>query len=744
MRRPLVTALLLAAGPVSAAQSPPPPAAPPAEAPVFRERADLVVVDVVVADKQGQPVRGLRPEDFTILDERQPQPIASFEAVSPAPVTTPASATAPVRPRIVSNAQPADRTGRTFTIVFDNVHMSALHAYRAKQAVSNFLEKGVREGDRVSLLATGGGAWWSTRMTAGRADLLTVLKGLDGRRQRDASTREQLTDFEAIRIHLYQDRMVGQRVSRRFDQLGVKLRESERMRDMREIYLPGVNDPLVEARAAEAYQQLRRRLNLTLPAVERALAALAGSRGRKALVLVSEGFVLDPNLDGFKKVVETARRSNVALYFVDTRGLEGLSSTFGAELAAPPDATDYGAMYADTSQDAEGAEMLAVDTGGFAVRNTNDIARGIERIARESESYYLIGYTPPPGPRDGRFRRLEVKVRGKGLVVRARKGYYAPQDDGTRTASGSAAAAPGPAARDAAVAPADEPVKPLSKAEADRDIQQALDSPFPLDGIRLRMTGFVLDEAVLGRARTLLAAEVDAANLDFTEQDGRLVDTLDVLIVAAHRDTGEHVRRDQKLEMAFQPATRARLRESWYSIMQDFELAPGGYQARIVVRDGNSRKLGALTYEFEVPDLSQLRISTPILTNSVRQLEGDRAPTPVLVVRRSFPSEGRLYCQFDVYGAVKDKATGLPHVSASYVVREAGGLPRERGGPTFVVPTSLGRISQLLWVPLDGAPPGDYELVLTIRDELAGLEREVREPFSVTPAAQTTAASPGR
>ncbi|HVR72488.1 MAG TPA: VWA domain-containing protein [Vicinamibacteria bacterium] len=728
MRPSVVTALLLAASPLLAVQAPPPPT------PVFPERTDLVVVDVVVADRKGNPVPGLTAADFSVHDEKQPQPIVSFEAVQLPPPAALEVLAAPA-PRVVDNAGPPDRAGRTFTIVFDNVHMSTLHAYRAKQAVASFLEKGVREGDRVSLLATGGGSWWSTRMNAGRGDLLAVLKALDGRRQRDVSTREQVTDFEAVRIHLYQDTMVGQRVQRRFDQLGISLREGQQL--MREIYLPGVNHPLVEARAAQAYQQLRRRLNVTLAALERALRALEGTRGRKALVLVSEGFVLDPNLDYFKRVVDTARRSNVALYFVDTRGLEGLSSTYGADLAVPPDPRDYGAMWADASQDAEGAEMLAVDTGGFSVKNTNDLAQGIRRIARESESYYLLGYAPPAGPRDGRFRRIEVKVRGKGLVVRARRGYYASVD-GTAAAGGGPLT---PARGEDAGADGEAPAKPLSKEEADRDIQNALDSPFALDGVRLRMTAFVLDETVLGRARTLLAAEVDAANLDFVEKDGRLVDTLDVLIVAAHRDTGEHHRRDQKLEMAFQPSTLERLRASWYSITQDFELAPGRYQIKMVVRAGNSRKLGSLMHELDVPDLAALRISTPILTNTVRQLEGDPAPSPVLVVRRRFPSSGRLYCQFDVYGAQKDQRNGLPDVSARYVVREAGGHVRERGGPTRVVPTSLGRIAQLLWVPLEGMPPGEYELALTIRDELSGLEREVREPFTVTPAVQTAGAS---
>jgi hypothetical protein len=282
---------------------------------------------------------------------------------------------------------------------------------------------------------------------------------------------------------------------------------------------------------------------------------------------------------------------------------------------------------------------------------------------------------------------------------------------------------------------------PKKAAEADRDIQQALDSPFPLDDVRIRMTSFVLDENLRGKARTLVAAEVDAANLAFLEKDGRLADTLDVLIVAAHRDSGEYQRRDQKLELALQPESRERLRRSWYSILQDFELAPGGYQAKIVVRDGNSRKLGSLTYEFDVPELSQLRISTPILTDSIRQLNGQRAPAPVLVVRRSFEPTGRLYCQFDVYGARKDRA-GLPQVTAQYVVRKTDGTTRDRGGPTRVVPTSIGNISQLLWVPLDGLDPGEYELVLSIKDELAGVEREAREPFTVTAPVPGVAASP--
>jgi VWFA-related protein len=724
MRRPLLTAVLLVAGPASATQAPPPAAAPQAPVPVFRERADLVVVDVVVADKQGNAVPGLRREDFTILDERQPQPIASFESVHlpPSPAGTAADALPPPRPRLTTNAVPADRAGRTFVVVFDNVHMSPLQARRAKAVVAAFLEKGVREGDRVSLLATGGGAWWNTRMLAGRPDLMALLKGLDGRRIRDITSREQITDFEALRVHLYQDTLVGQRVRRRFDQMGVVVKDSVRAQEAREIGLPGVNDLLVEARAAEVYRQARSRLLVTLGALERSLRSLSGSHGRKSLVLLSEGFVLDRTVEEFKTVLEAARRANVVVYFVDTRGLEGLSSAYSAEFGTSVDMRDFAAVMADASQDAAGAEMLAVDTGGFSFRNNNDVGGGLTRIADESRSYYLLGYVPPDSPRDGRFHAIQVKVGRKAVTVRARKGYYAPLD-----------APPGPDATVAfAMAPTPRPTPP-PKEGPDRDLQEALDSPYPRDDVRLRMTAFVLDELLLGKARTLVAAEVDAANLDFMDSEGRLVDTLDVLIVAAQRETGEYQRHDQKLEMALQRETRERLRQTWWSIVQEFELPPGAYQAKIVARDGNSRRLGTLTYEFEVPELNPLRVSTPILTDTVRQLPGQPAPAPVLVARRRFPSGAKLYCQFDVYGAQKDKATGLPRVRASYLLlHKADGTVRDRGGPARAVPTSLGRISQLLWLPLKGAEPGDYELVLTVEDELTGQAREVREPFAVT------------
>ena len=125
--------------------------------------------------------------------------------------------------------------------------------------------------------------------------------------------------------------------------------------------------------------------------------------------------------------MQASRRSNVAIYFLDTRGLEGLPF-FGARVRPRHRTPRTSARdFVDSLQEAEGAESLASDSGGFTVKNTNDLGAGIKRIADESRSYYLLGYNPTNTARDGQFRKIQVKVAGaRAPQVRARKGYYAP------------------------------------------------------------------------------------------------------------------------------------------------------------------------------------------------------------------------------------------------------------------------------------------------------------------------------
>ncbi|HEY2943180.1 MAG TPA: VWA domain-containing protein, partial [Vicinamibacteria bacterium] len=687
---------------------PSPSPSPEAGTPSFPAQVELVTVDLVVTDKKGVPIPDLKATDFAVSEDGDPQSIASFEAVQ-LPATPSGTPKAP--PKVSTNTEPESRTGRTFVILFDTIHLAPPQAQRAKIAVAEFLKNGVREGDRVTLIGTGGEVWWSTRMEAGRDALMAMLKRLDGRYIPDMAP-DRMSDWEAMRIHVYHDTQVEQRVSRRFEQYGASTRGGTSASDTSSTAMMG-GDPMVQGKASEVYFQSVSRNRITLQILERTLTSLASTKGRKSLILVSEGFIYDPNLDEFKKTVQASRRSNVAIYFLDTRGLTGMPDYFTAQFGPPIDTQDIGAVFMETLEASEGAESIAADTGGFSVKNTNDLGKGIQRIADESRTYYLLGYNSSHTQRDGRFRKIKVELAGrKGLQLRYRKGYFAPLEGGK-------------SALDKRVGPGDP------------DIQAALDSPYAQEEVPLRMTAYVFDETILGKASVMIATDVDVSGFKFEEKEARFLDTLEFLLVVAHRETGEFFRYDQQVQMKLLPATRERFGKSWFPVVRDFELAPGGYQAKIVVRDKNSGRIGTVVHEFEVPDISQFRVSTPILSDALQPSpEGEKSvPRPVLSLRRAFPAGSTLYAEFDVYGAAKDKASGMPKVSAGYIIRRLDGPVQAVVSPTPIQPTSIGKLSRLVGSRLVAAEPGDYEFVLTVRDEIAGKTLELREPFTVTPAA---------
>jgi VWFA-related protein len=679
---------------------------------VFPGEVEQVTVDVVAVDKRGQPVEGLTREDFTVFEEGRPQAIVGFEVIrlpAPADGPGPTSRAMARRPRLATNLEPSAQRGRQFVIAFDDLHLSAMQAQRAKSAVAEFLHRGCHDGDRVTLLATSGEAWWSTRLRAGEADLMAVLKRLDGRRVHE-NAQERMTDHEAVRIFVYRDVLVGARVLARWDRYGTISRQGLQASQQEQAMrggLPSLIDPYVENRAAEAYFGLRSRLEVTSSVLVRSLEGLADGRDRKAVLLVSEGFAHDPGFEPIKRVTEAARRANAAIYFVDTRGLEGLSSVYSAEFGSPLPEQDLMAAIADVSMEGEGAVGLAADTGGFSVRNTNDLAGGIVRIGRESGSYYLLGYNPGPIPRDGRFRRIEVRVKRKGLTLRARRGYYAPTTDAKRAAA---------------------------KLGGDPELQRALDSPGGLDEIPLRIAAYALQDAGPDKVRALFAADVDVSQLAFRDVGNRALASLDTLLVVAHRDSGEFQRSDQLVELARLAAPPTG--PVWYSLAREFDLPAGAYQAKLVVRDTATKRVGSVSLELEVPPLDRLRVSTPILTDTVQQAPG-AGTVPTLLARRSFPGDRQLYCRFDVFGAASGP-DGRPQVRAGYELRRSDGALIGRDSPTPIQPTSIGALIRMIQIPLAVTPPGDYELVLTVRDEVSGESRELVEPFSVVARAQAS------
>jgi len=371
--------------------------------PSFPARAERVVVDVVVTDRDGSPILGLSPSDFEVSDDGERQRIASFEAVAPRPPRA-AGSEGPVA-QVHGPSPPGTASGQSYVVAFDDVNMTPFKAGQAKAAIASFL-RSLAADDRVLLLSTSTGEGLLAGSEAERRDLLSMLPGLKAGHLPDSSP-DRMSDYEAMLIDVLRDADTQARVARR-----ISARSG-----------PG-GSLSITALAAEAYLRATGRIRDTLRTLGRLLSGMSGEPGRKSVILVSEGFILEPRIEEFREVTQAAMRVNAVLYFVDARQLNLGSAEYPAEFNALGVAGDLAPSLAEETGATVGSETLATDTGGFSIRNTNDLAEGMRRIGAEARTYYLLGYDTAKEP-DGKFRKIRVKVGRKGVRVRARKGYYA-------------------------------------------------------------------------------------------------------------------------------------------------------------------------------------------------------------------------------------------------------------------------------------------------------------------------------
>ena len=467
----------------------------------------------------------------------------------------------------------------------------------------------------------------------------------------------------------------------------------------------GVIAAYIHSRAGLTYSLAVARNRATLDLLARAVDSLRLAPGRKAAILLSKGFIYDTNLRGFKDVSRAAREANVAIFFVDARGLEAGTSQSAAEAIGQTDARDIGWATAGIELEAAGAVTVAEETGGFAVRNTNDLSAGIRRIADESRSYYLVGYTPRESRRDGRFHKIQVRVNRPGLTVRARKGYCAPDDREPR----------------------------LVEAGLDPDVLRALDAPRDLGDVPVRAAALVFGPRTAETASVMIAAEIDVRRFAFEPANDRLADVMEFGVAVTHLETGAVSRSAQTVDMAVRPETLLALEKTWYPLSREFQLPPGPYAARVVVRDRRGDRIGSVTHRFEVPLLQGFRISTPILSDRVETPEGAASPRPVLMAHRTFPADATLYCQFAAYNAAVDPSTGRPRVSSSWKLQTGDGRPVRESAAREMTPGPDNGLVRLYGVKMSGLSPGEYELLIDVRDEVAVKTVQVREPFTVAP-----------
>jgi hypothetical protein len=361
--------------------------------------------------------------------------------------------------------------------------------------------------------------------------------------------------------------------------------------------------------------------------------------------------------------------------------------------------------------------VLSDETGGFAAINSNDFSSAFERIQKENSSYYVLGYYPTNERRDGRLRKIEVRVNRPGIEVRYRKGYVAPR--------GKAAAAP--------VIDANEGTPPV--------LRELMGSPLPIPGLRLTAAAAAF-RGTGPNATINLVLLVDGRDLAFKEKDGKFEDTLDVAVMALDEQAGKSKGGvHHTVAMPLLPATYQQVLRNGLRITSRFDLPPGRYQLRIAAAERNAGRAGSVHYDLEVPQFtgSPLTMSGLVLTSSLAGMVRTVVANPNDDIRKALPGpptvsrEFRSTEELALMAEVYDNDGKTPHkVDITTALLSDDGrevykhaderASSELGGTS-------GGYGHTARIPLKGMAPGLYVLRVEAKSRLGkgpGVSRDVQ------------------
>jgi len=460
---------------------------------------------------------------------------------------------------------------------------------------------------------------------------------------------------------------------------------------------------------------------------------LAGIHGRrKAVVFFSEG--IDYNIwdtigpggvtvnpadtvrrgDGTliinraQDAIGAATRANVNIYAIDPRGLTMASEDTIDLTGVPIDADSLGlgvaALQNELRDQQQSLRTLAEETGGFASVSSNDFTGAFQRIVDENSSYYVLGYYATNEKRDGRFRKIEVRLKRPGVSVVARKGYVAPK--GKPSADKKADA----------------------NAPGSKELRDAVNSPLQLTGLKLEVFAAPL-KGTAQKATVAVVTQFLGKDLSFTPKSGKFANVLEMSYTAVNKQGKVAGGKRDSVDIALRPETHARMQAAGVRVQTSLELAPGSYQLRVVARQSDGR-IGSVHYDLIVPDFAKepLSMSGILLSaasagivptvGAIPEL-GDALKAPPTTVR-TFSNLDELLLLAEVYdnqGTVGHsvdittslKAEGRVRVFSNAETRSS----KELGGAS-------GGYGYTNRVPLKGLEPGLYVLTVEARSTLKG------------------------
>lgn len=623
---------------------------PQSPQPTFRVQIDLVQVDVIATGADGRFANDLKQGDFELLEDGKPQQIATFQLVD-VPIRGNAEAAATFAlspPDVRSNA--AGMTGRVYLIVLDDIRTPFDKSMFGRTVATRFVQQYMEPGDTGAVV-----------FTSGRRDV----------------SQEFTSDRRLLQASI--DKFAGR-----------------------------VGDPELEPALAASDEHGIRGVVSTLAALAQSLGARTAG-GRKACVYIGPGFpAVQPggtrpiNAGEYRDLAAAANRANVTFYTMDPAGLSTVADAASASSAQ----LDAVAVQNAVEAAHEGLQWLAVDTGGFAVPNSNNFDRPFERIRRETSSYYLLGYYPTQ-QKEGSNHTIAVRLRKPGITVRARAGYTVPK------ASARSSVA-------------------LRAKNVPAVLLPALDTPLPAIGIRFSAAAAVFNGAPGSPRWASVVIEIDGRDLDTSGKGGA-----EVGIIALDKSDAVKGHDVRHVDLALDPAGLARVQQAGLRVQARVPLDGDVKALRIAIADSGTPRVGSLSVDVAISDFNNdavsmsgvlltdaraLQVPTTNADEELRKMLGGPVST-----RREFQSAEPIGWAAEIY----EKAGATRDVRVTTVIEGSDkrlAFRREERHPPSEPRNARGGIQVTGQAGLTDVPPGSY--VLRIEALVAGARQPITREVS--------------
>jgi VWFA-related protein len=579
------------------AQAPAPPPSPPQEAPAktdsaaqpsqtpssgdtaevsshdgpatFKVRVNLVLVRVVVRDAQGKVVPNLKKENFQLSDNRKPQTISSFSVETPeahtaSAVASPGTSEGYSSSTDVIAGKATVLPQRFVSMVFDDIHLSMEDTTFLRDSATRFFAA-LAPSDRVAFYTTSG--QFKQEFTNDRDAMKKALFGIIPRHMSDENFHD-CPDVSYYQADLIENRRDTQ-------SLAVAAEEAVQCAFNGDETKIAQAQILADTAAQRALVKGDSDTDYAYRHLEDIVRRLSSMPGQRVLVFVSPGFIMSSLQFEASDLVDRATRANIVINTIDARGL--YAPDVLGDIASPPRDTIRTAGFkttyrvaAQTAQE-DVLAQFADGTGGRFFHNRNDVDEAMREAAAAPASSYLLGFSPQNLKIDGRYHTLKVTLTNKEKFnVQARRGYYAPKS-----------------AEDPTEAAKQEMQEALFSQEEIRDL--------PVD---LQTQYFKKDE--LG-ARLAVLSRFDLKGIHFRKAEGRNKDQL-TIVTGIFDENGNFVTGGEKIvDMKLLDTTYDRLSRSGFTVKSSFDVKPGTYLVRLVVRDAEGAQMAARNGAVVIP-----------------------------------------------------------------------------------------------------------------------------------------------